>query len=66
VACSQELPKADSDMRMNGTYNMHIAAVDAIKKVKRTATDVTTEGEGKSNRTNSSRLNYRKCQYLQT
>jgi hypothetical protein len=65
VACSQKLPKADSDMRMNGAYNMHIEAVDAIKTVKRTATDVTAE-EQRSNRTNSSRLNYRKCQYLQT
>jgi hypothetical protein len=48
VLCSQELPNADtrfngSDMRMNETYNMHIATVDAIKKVKRRATDVTVD-----------------------
>jgi hypothetical protein len=46
VACSQELPRFDSDVRMNGACNMHIEVVDAVKKVKRTATDVTAEGTG--------------------
>jgi hypothetical protein len=61
VVGNQQQPKADSDMSMNGACNVRVEAVDVIKK---TATDVTTEETGQERRTNSSRLNYRKCLYL--
>jgi hypothetical protein len=51
VACSQELPSADthfndSDVRMDGTCKIHVQTVDAIKKLRRRATDVTVDGAG--------------------
>jgi hypothetical protein len=50
VVCNQEQPKADSEMSMNGACDVRLEAVDVIKKVKRTATDVTTEETGQERR----------------
>jgi transposase InsO family protein len=50
VVCNQEQPKVDSEMSMDGACNVRLEAVDVIKKVKRTAADVTTEETGQERR----------------